>query len=173
MANSTSLIDFFLVSAELAAGMEKTGTYEEEVPNPHLPVYALFPVNLCEAFFLDWEQVEEFPVDPVFGPRPPGDQGWPEAARTARTAAEVAESKRTSGTKQGRINKAYKEFANTMEAEPITGRAVQELGKRGLNQKLQWRKVLPKKPASRTTGKLCSNNLRRVGLGCFATSRWP
>ncbi len=144
-SGTSSMIDFFLISDQLAAAVEDVQVVEAAGTKPHVPVAVRFKARAAAIRALHLRKPPELAFERVVGPIPP-----PPCWERPRTDAEAAldAARRGSPDAATKLEEAYRSWANAAETEleQYAGRNVKKKGLRGEAPRLVWRSVMPERP---------------------------
>ncbi len=148
-AASSSLIDFFLVSDQLAAAVKSVRTVEGTTMKSHVPVRLQFRPRVTALRALHVRKPPPIEFDRVFGPLPP-PPCWKGAAAAAEAALDAA--RRGSEGAEDLLEEAYRRWVEAAEdeLEDFAGTQIKKKGLRGLPPNLVWRSVVPERSPARS-----------------------
>ncbi len=127
---TASLLDFFLVSDQLAAAVSKVETVEASGMKAHVPVQLAFRPRATALRALHVRKPPELAFDRIYGPLQP-PPCWDRARDAAQEALRAARA--GSACAGDKLEAAYKEWADTAEREleAFAGCSVKKRGLRG------------------------------------------
>ncbi len=140
-----SEIDYFVVEAGLARGIQRTKTVEATCVRTHVPVRLVMHPRLTSAKALVMRKPPALPTQQVYGPVPP-PPCW---AREREWAADLAR-RAVDGdydalmTEFAALNASWADKAEA-ELEGVTGVELTKAGLRGRAPRLVWRSIVPEK----------------------------
>ncbi len=144
-ARGRSEIDFFVVEAGLARGVQSTRTVEATCVKTHVPVRLAMHPRLTSAKALVMRKPPALPTQRVYGPIPPP----PNWERECQWAADLAR-RATDGdydalmSEFAALNVSWADKAEA-ELEDVTGVELAKTGLRGRAPRLVWRSIVPER----------------------------
>ncbi len=141
-AKAASLLDYFVVTNRAAAAVQSVKVVEASGAKGHIPVMLTFKPCVTSLRALYLRRPPALGISRVYGPvvAPPC---WTQAADKAESALGAA--KRGDGDTQGRLDEAYRAWADLAEQEicDYTGEKLKKYGERGRMPNFVWRSVVP------------------------------
>ena len=141
---ASTTIDYFVITDDLAHGVEAVQVAVEERPNPHRPTMVTWHAGLADLKALSFSEIPEIPIELPVGPRNPCRGLTWELEKVEAEAAVGFAARGTLLRARASLDQAYQSFACKAEQElaRLTGRDLIKPGIRGLQPQLTWRSVL-------------------------------
>ncbi len=144
-----SMIDYFMVTDQLAAAVERVDTVEASGLKSHVPVMLRFKPRVTALRALHLRSPPPLEFERVYGPLPP-PPSWASAKEAAEAALAIARGH--GGDVDDALEAAYGAWVNTAEREleDFAGKQVKKAGLRARAPNITWRSVVPERPPARS-----------------------